>query len=60
MRHGAHEPGAGRWAQPHALSHHNDVCWHIISGRTRLIQQKSDRIEVILEAVYVLSGANHD
>ena len=57
MRHGAHDSGAGHWAQPRALSHHNDVCWHILSGRTWLIQQKSDRMEVILEAVYILSGA---
>jgi hypothetical protein len=60
MRPRAHDSGAGRWAQPHALSHHNDVRWHIISGRTWQIQQKSDHIEVILEAVYVPSGANHD
>jgi hypothetical protein len=42
------------------------VCWHIISGRTWLVQQKSngsDHIEVILEAgdfVFLPSGAKHD
>jgi ribosomal protein L16 Arg81 hydroxylase len=42
------------------------VCWHIISGRTWLVQQKSndsDHIEAILEAgdiVFLPSGAKHD
>jgi len=56
-------PGAG----PNPTHYHanNDVCWHIMSGKIRLIQAKSDgseRKEVILEGgdfVYVPSGAIH-
>jgi uncharacterized RmlC-like cupin family protein len=56
-------PGAG----PNPTHYHanNDVCWHIVSGRIRLIQARSDgsgREEVILEAgdfVYIPSGAIH-
>ncbi len=56
-------PGAG----PNPTHYHanNDVCWHIVSGRVRLIEARSDgsdRQEVILEAgdfVYIPSGAIH-
>jgi uncharacterized RmlC-like cupin family protein len=56
-------PGAG----PNPTHYHtnNDVCWHIMSGKVRLIQARSDgsdRKEVILEAgdfVYIPSGAIH-
>jgi uncharacterized RmlC-like cupin family protein len=56
-------PGAG----PNPTHYHtnNDVCWHIVSGKIRLIQARSDgsdRREVILEAgdfVYIPSGAIH-
>jgi uncharacterized RmlC-like cupin family protein len=56
-------PGAG----PNPTHYHtnNDVCWHIVSGKVRLIQARSDgsdRREVILEAgdfVYIPSGAIH-
>jgi len=56
-------PGAG----PNPTHYHanNDVCWHIVSGKVRLIQARSDgsdRKEVILEArdfVYIPSGAIH-
>ena len=54
-------------ARPNPTHYHanNDVCWHIVSGRIRLIQARSDgsdRKEVILEAgdfVYIPSGAIH-
>jgi oxalate decarboxylase/phosphoglucose isomerase-like protein (cupin superfamily) len=56
-------PGAG----PNPTHYHanNDVCWHVMSGKIRLIQAKSDgsdRREVILEGgdfVYIPSGAIH-
>ena len=56
-------PGAG----PNPTHYHtnNDVCWHIMSGKVRMIQARSDgsdRKEVILEAgdfVYIPSGAIH-
>jgi uncharacterized RmlC-like cupin family protein len=56
-------PGAG----PNPTHYHTnkDVCWHIVSGKVRLIQARSDgsdRKEVILEAgdfVYIPSGAIH-
>ncbi len=56
-------PGAG----PNPTHYHtnNDVCWHIMSGKVRMIQARSDgsdRREVILEAgdfVYIPSGAIH-
>jgi uncharacterized RmlC-like cupin family protein len=56
-------PGAG----PNPTHYHanNDVCWHIVSGKVRLIQAKSDgsdRKETILEAgdfAYIPSGAIH-
>ena len=56
-------PGAG----PNPTHYHtnNDVCWHIMSGKVRLIQARSDgsdRKEVILESgdfVYIPSGAIH-
>ena len=56
-------PGAG----PNPTHYHtnNDVCWHIMSGKVRLIQARSDgsdRKEVILEGgdfVYIPSGAIH-
>ena len=54
-------------AVPNPTHYHtnNDVCWHIMSGKVRLIQARSDgsdRKEVILEAgdfVYIPSGAIH-
>jgi uncharacterized RmlC-like cupin family protein len=54
-------------ARPNPTHYHtnNDVCWHIVSGRIRLIQARSDgsdRREVILEGgdfVYIPSGAIH-
>ena len=56
-------PGAG----PNPTHYHtnNDVCWHIVSGKVRMIQARSDgsdRREMILEAgdfVYIPSGAIH-
>ena len=54
-------------AEPNPTHYHtnNDVCWHIMSGKVRLIQARSDgseRKEVILEGgdfVYIPSGAIH-
>jgi uncharacterized RmlC-like cupin family protein len=54
-------------AAPNPTHYHanNDVCWHIMSGKVRLIQARSDgseRKETILEAgdfAYVPSGAIH-
>ena len=54
-------------AVPNPTHYHtnNDVCWHIMSGKVRLIQARSDgseRKEVILEGgdfVYIPSGAIH-